>query len=320
MSNRDAWQLARDAVHRDDAVILVTIADVRGSAPREVGASLVVTEAASAGSVGGGRLEWEATEQAHAMLRSRSAWRLDTVVLNADIGQCCGGKVQLLYERLDATDQDWLQCLEDNGFRGSLTSECSTGVRQRRWQPTSQSTTLLTDTQTLTLTHTAEAGTADVLLFGAGHIGRALAPLLATLPLRVHHIDTRDDVGSDTVEIVDPPEQVLRDAPADCLVLIMTHDHALDYRLAEAALAHPGVRWVGLVGSRAKRQQLSRRLRRSLGPERAALALTRLSCPIGQRINSRSPGEMATVIAAELLYARDNRYATEQKPARAHLA
>lgn len=84
---------------RGEACVLVTLADIKGSAPRESGTKLVVTATGQSGSIGGGHLEHKATEMARQMLRDGATEaKLETLPLGAALGQCCGGKVTLLFE------------------------------------------------------------------------------------------------------------------------------------------------------------------------------------------------------------------------------
>ncbi|MEM7376357.1 MAG: xanthine dehydrogenase accessory protein XdhC [Pseudomonadota bacterium] len=304
MSNRAAWQLARTAHQAGDAVVLVTVASVEGSAPREVGACMAVTQNRVAGSVGGGRLEWQAIDAARA-LNAAAGWTLDRIVLGADRGQCCGGRVALLFERLDGDDQAWLENTALDRGLGTLTHTADTHGRRIQWTADVSADTYKSSDTTVQLVHPVEAGSADLLLFGAGHVGQAVARQSAHLPFRLHHVDTRDAYAGPGVELITHPESVLRDARPGTLVLVMTHDHALDYRVCHAALGTPAVAWVGLIGSHSKRRRLERELRRTFGEAAAATALERLACPIGPATASRAPAEVAAVIVAETLVARD---------------
>ena len=94
-----------DLKARGEPCVLVTLADIKGSAPRESGTKLVVTMFSQSGSIGGGHLELKATELARAMLRDGSAEaRLETFSLGPALGQCCGGKVTLLLEPFVPSD------------------------------------------------------------------------------------------------------------------------------------------------------------------------------------------------------------------------
>ena len=109
----------------------------------------------------------------------------------------------------------------------------------------------------------------DVVLFGNGHVGRALVQVLAALPCRV----TLDRRARDAtfppsvpanVEVVasDAPADEVADAPRGAFVVVMTHNHALDFAIVEAALARDDFAYFGLIGSKSKRAQFARRLAR----------------------------------------------------------
>jgi xanthine dehydrogenase accessory factor len=93
------------------AVARVTVIALRGSAPREPGASMLVGLGGTLGTIGGGRLEWQAIQAARELLRDRNAAPvlIDDLVLGPDLGQCCGGRVELWLERLTRGDLPWLR-------------------------------------------------------------------------------------------------------------------------------------------------------------------------------------------------------------------
>jgi xanthine dehydrogenase accessory factor len=148
-----------------------------------------------------------------------------------------------------------------------------------------------------------------VLLFGAGHVGRALVTALAPLPFAVRWIDDRPDafesaetLGAATA-VSALPESELADAPGGSLVVVMTHSHALDLVIVAAALADPRFAYVGLIGSATKRALFERRLAEFNLP---AEAIGRLVCPIGvPGISGKSPAVIAAAVAAELLLVRE---------------
>jgi xanthine dehydrogenase accessory factor len=144
-----------------------------------------------------------------------------------------------------------------------------------------------------------------VFLFGAGHVGRALAPLLATLPLRVEWIDDREAVlprdlpAGVTANDDTDPVAVVRAAPAGSLFVVMTHNHPLDFAIAEAALARGDAAFVGVIGSESKARRFRLRLaHRGLAEERIAS----LHCPVGLRdVPGKKPAEIAVAVAAQLI-------------------
>lgn len=243
--------------------VLVTIVATRGSVPREVGARMLVHAAGSAGTVGGGELEWRAIARARTMLESGEREALLELVLGPELGQCCGGRATLRLERADARLLERLAAAE----------EAERAARPR------------------------------VLLFGAGHVGRALARVLAPLPLRIGWIDPRPDAfPADPpagVELLAEarPVRLLEEAAEVAGVLVVTHSHALDFALVAAALARDDPAHVGLIGSASKRARFLSGLR-ALGLAEARIA--RLVCPIGGTTADKRPEVVALLAAAEL--------------------
>ena len=145
----------------------------------------------------------------------------------------------------------------------------------------------------------------SVYLFGAGHVGRALAPLLAALPLRTHWVDARSDEfpaqlpeGVTTIRDEDPVRAVTG-APADSYFLIMTHQHPLDFALLEAVLRRGDAAYVGVIGSQSKARRFRLRLQHR-GFDADTIA--RVHCPIGDpAVPGKQPAEIAVSVAAQLI-------------------
>jgi xanthine dehydrogenase accessory factor len=250
---------------RAEPAVVVSVAVVKGSAPREAGTHMIVTAKSSYGTIGGGSLEWEATLRARAVLDSDEASAAMKLPLGPELGQCCGGFVSLRLRRADEALCAELDAIE---------------ARER---------------ETLPL----------VLLFGAGHVGKALARALAPLPLRVRWIDGRADAFPDLA--IPGPKVVVSDglldevdaAPPGAAYLVLTHSHALDSMICAAALQRGDFAYLGLIGSRTKRAQFERGFR-DLGIPQGQI--DRLVCPIGGgRIRDKRPAVIAALVAAELL-------------------
>ena len=160
-----------------------------------------------------------------------------------------------------------------------------------------------------------EAARPDVFLFGAGHVGQALARALAPLPVKVHVIDTRPDELAGLPENIDAralamPEAAVRSAPAGSSYVILTHDHALDFLIAAEALKRDDAPYVGMVGSRTKRAKFRSWYLSEAGGD--ATALDRLVLPIGGKafpdgIGNKRPEVIAVLAAAEILVQIGNR-------------
>ncbi|CAD6541635.1 xanthine dehydrogenase accessory protein XdhC [Paraburkholderia sabiae] len=147
-----------------------------------------------------------------------------------------------------------------------------------------------------------------VVLFGAGHVGHALVSLLGRLPCVVQWVDERDELFPDEVpanvqvEATDTPDAIVDEAPAGTYFLVMTHNHALDFALAERIMRRRDFTYFGMIGSKTKRVKFERRLiDRGVDPQR----LFEMTCPIGvPGIVDKAPPSIAVAVCAELLQVR----------------
>jgi len=238
-------------------VCLVTLETVRGSSPRNSDAWMLVSERATYGTIGGGQLEFMAIEEARSLVAQRQNSKTLDIPLGPEIGQCCGGRVSVR-----------LSILDDAGKLELVTRD--------------------------DIAHEAYPG---VYIFGAGHVGRALAKALLLLPVRTILVDTRKDelaLADYAVEtcLTSIPEDVVRNAAPGAAFVVLTHDHSLDFLITGEALARGDARYVGLIGSATKRTLFERWYRQS---EAKAANLEMLTCPIGA---NRSPDKRPEVIAA----------------------
>jgi xanthine dehydrogenase accessory factor len=150
-----------------------------------------------------------------------------------------------------------------------------------------------------------------VALFGAGHVGRALVKVLGDLPGRVTWIDSRLDAFPAELpanvrrRLTDAPAGQVALLPAGTLLLVMTHDHQVDFEIIAAALQRDDFVGIGLIGSATKRARFVSRLTRlGLGQD----AIHRLICPIGlPGIDSKQPAAIAVSVAAQILLIQGRR-------------
>lgn len=317
--------------------VLVTVAAVRGSAPREPGAKMIVTREQIAETIGGGNLEHAAIERAREMLAGDSvpATQLVRYPLGPGLRQCCGGVATLLYERIDASSMARLAELQRAGKPGIIITGAEGACRGRKLivsetgREGSLGETAL-DEEALALASDVHEpqlraiGSGNVVmieplrpcdfqvvLFGAGHVGRALVAVLAGLDCRVTWVDPRPEQfprevpGNVRVVATAAPEEEVDRAPSGAFFLVMTHSHALDFELCERALKRGDFRYLGLIGSLPKRNRFRKYLKLE-GVSEAALA--RLTCPIGvPGIAGKQPAAIAIAVAAELLQVRDTK-------------
>lgn len=245
-------------------VILIRIEAAEGSTPREAGACMAVSATGTAGTVGGGQLEFHCIDIAREMLAAGETCRQLDIPLGPQMGQCCGGRV--------------------------VVSLMLPGIAE---------IAMLAATERASM-----AARAPVLIFGAGHTGRALAHAVAPLPFATSLIDDRDGAlhglpAAITCIRMDDPVRAIETAQPGSAFVILSHSHALDYRLAEAALARGDGAYVGMIGSATKRARFASGFLRSGGTRDA---LSRLTCPIGGcDVDDKRPEVIAALTAAELV-------------------
>jgi xanthine dehydrogenase accessory factor len=282
----DLASALRDMLQRGEPAALVTVAEARGSTPREPGARMLVGPDAAIGTIGGGRLEWDAISRAR-MLASDPTQPPQTTIdvpLGPAIGQCCGGHVTLLLERADPAVLARIEAEE----------------------------------------RAASASLPRVLLFGAGHVGKAIATALAPLPFDIQWIDERAEEfppqmpGSNVHPIVtSAPLDVITEAPPGSCYLILTHLHALDFQITQAVLRRADFAYAGLIGSATKRRRFERTFTAHGGDPQA---LARLTCPIGSALHrDKRPAVIAALVAAELLITVAKASKEAEEPADARL-
>lgn len=315
--------LALRRIHEQAPTALVTVVGAEGSTPRESGARMLVGEAWMSGTIGGGHLEWLAADQARRLLRQDARdYAVQDYPLGPLLAQCCGGRVRLLFERIGEDSRPWLADVDAalrTGRTFALEAEFGPSALRRSvvfpddqwpgWLSTSSIRLIPRSNEARPSRSLPEAGDRlverieayrpSVLVFGAGHVGLAVARAFAPLPFRFSLADIRPEAAADGVDVL-AQEALLEAArtPAD-YVLVMTHSHELDYRLILAALTNGGGGYVGLIGSLTKRARFLSRLRKD-GVAEAALA--RLVCPIGlPQLKSKAPEVIAVSVAADLL-------------------
>ena len=333
---RDNWPRAVCRLLEGDepAVVRMLIVEVRGSAPREPGACMLISHGGVEGTIGGGNLEWQAMRTARSLLVAGTgpAVRLRRLVLGRELGQCCGGVVQLWLERFTPADLPHLwrlaRAASDGTSAAAVTELSGQDVVRRLLQHGSEwhrahlplrAPTLpalepgspppwrfaASSDESAMLFEPLASNVVPLWLYGAGHVGQALIRTLAELPFDVTWIDPRAQLLPDSLpDNVHPlcsptPTHTVQLAPAGARFLVMTHDHALDYALCRKILERGDFAWLGLIGSKSKGARFRSRLaREGASPEEIA----RLVCPIGvQGVASKWPAAIAVGVASQLL-------------------
>ncbi len=307
---RDVFAPLHRLIARDGVAALVTVVGAKGSTPREAGARMVVSVGgAISGTIGGGRLELDAMERAiAAMHEGRDASERLDLALGPSIGQCCGGAVSALVETFTGARLAAIARLAEAEAIGPFqtTAVCAGGAPIER---------RVVGTERLEATAAVDAAgrldesfgepLRELLLFGAGHVGRAVVLALAPLSFHVRWIDGRRSAFPDLPlarleqVVTGAPAAELKTASSNAFVLIMTHDHGLDLDILHAALSEQRFPYVGLIGSCTKRARFEHRLAELGHPASRIRAFT---CPVGiPGITSKEPAHIAISVVAELL-------------------
>lgn len=255
----------RDFLNRRKDVVVVEVKAADGSTPREAGAWMLVAADCIFGTIGGGQLEFMAIDHARRALNNGLDAEEMTIPLGPEIGQCCGGRVALGFKQVD------------RGVAMTLIEKVDLEIAQRP----------------------------HVYVFGAGHVGDALAMALSLAPLRIILVDTREaELSAMQVPGIETcltamPEAVVRDAPEGSAFVVLTHDHALDFLITAEALARDDASYVGMIGSKTKRATFRNWLTREVGcPE----IFDRLVCPVGgTAVKDKRPTVIAALAAAEIM-------------------
>ncbi|MDH3386769.1 MAG: xanthine dehydrogenase accessory protein XdhC [Gammaproteobacteria bacterium] len=260
------WQQTLDSLRRDRIpAVLVSVDSVVGSTPREAGAKMIVTADRRYGTIGGGNLEYQACRIARNQLEAGTSGGLRRFPLGAGLGQCCGGLVNLMFERLDE-HSDWSRAAIDE------------------------------DAIDLYLFGAGHVGRALVsalrdLPVDIHWIDTRDDMLPQNPPPRVTPVCT------------DTPEAEIDGAPPGAWFLVMSHDHGLDQRLCEQILQRDDFAYFGLIGSRSKRRNFEMRMRRR-GVDPQKFARMTCPIGIGG-IDSKRPAQIAISVAAEILQVYD---------------
>lgn len=308
------WSRMLETIDRDGAAALVSVVAAEGSVPREAGARLVLTPSGGFwGTIGGGALEWVLVQEAGEALgrvqpgETEGRGILRDRPLGPELGQCCGGRVTTLVETYGRDGRTIVAAHAfaeaSGGFDSVVTLDPDGIIRRVLAGPDG----LARPAHGAFREHFGDDRT-PLLLFGAGHVGRALVLALAPLPFAVRWIDSRPDAfpahipaAVTPVSPADPESEVAGAAPG-CLVVIMTHSHPLDLVLTAAALARGDLPFVGLIGSATKKARFLSRLKAA---GRSPADLARLVCPIGvPGLEGKEPAIIAASVAVQLLQVR----------------
>lgn len=296
-------------------LVLVTILSQDGSAPRGAGSQMLVgKDGRIVGTVGGGAVEYRCEQMAKDLLPQRRSAQ-HTFLLreneDEDIGMVCGGDVTVWFQFVDAADPAW------GVLAGRLLGQIR--ARKKGWLAQSMDgavPTLLGENGEVLAGPgiTGESFTLPLpigeraVLFGGGHCAQALVPLLKSVGFRVTVMDCRPEYA-DPERFPDAERVICGDylnisdfltLTGEDYVVVMTNGHSFDFEVQEQVLRGE-LAYVGVIGSRSKKESVNRRLRERGVPEEA---IRRIHTPVGTSILAVTPEEIAVSIAGEMIYER----------------
>ena len=298
------FQKTNECIKSHGKIARVLILKTFGSAPRDEGTTMLIWDSGQFGTIGGGELEYQVTRLAKKIIIDNKGSRIKKFSLGPDMGQCCGGAVELLIEILDETKVKFISV--DDGFfaRPVFKDEKSLNVQALIKSYRNKSVPIKTSFKDGWLFEPVTKEKELIWIYGAGHVGTAIANILSKLSqFSVTCIDTSQDRYPDnfpkTVEklITKNPAQIVQYAPSETHHLILTYSHALDLEICHQLLQH-NFATAGLIGSKTKWARFKKRLNEL---NYTFEQINTIICPIGEPSFGKSPYEIAIGVASMLL-------------------
>ena len=303
------FQKTNEYIKSHGKIARVLILKTFGSAPRDEGTTMLIWDSGQFGTIGGGELEYQVTRLAKKIIIDNKGSRIKKFSLGPDMGQCCGGAVELLIEILDETKVKFISV--DDGFfaRPVFKDEKSLNVQALIKSYRNKSVPIKTSFKDGWLFEPVTKEKELVWIYGAGHVGTAIANILSKLSqFSVTCIDTSEDRYPDsfpkTVEklITKNPARIVQYAPSETHHLILTYSHALDLEICHQLL-QLNFATAGLIGSKTKWARFKKRLNEL---NYTFEQINTIICPIGEPSFGKSPYEIAIGVASMLLDKKKN--------------
>lgn len=321
------WKQITEQYTHQRTFVLVTVAKVQGSSPRETGAKMLISEQQILGTIGGGNLEFFAIQQAKEMLEKANDNTIEVhqTPLTPRYDQCCGGLVQLVFEKVNPNTSIWLQ---EFHHRISLNHQAwlITDIQQKQrfvkisleTEPNKLNSLHPWFSSPSLLIEPTHSTALPIYIFGTGHVGKALINQLQPLNVVVTAVDSRvEQLSQTTAENVtlllsENWQEIIYSAPANAYFLVLTHSHKLDYQITEAILQKGRFDYCGMIGSKTKKVRFERQLR-SAGISQSQL--NQLTCPIGlPSITGKTPEIIAASVVAQILERHSQQSNSAQQP------
>jgi len=301
--------LMQEYVDRYGEIIRVLILKTSGSAPRNYGTWMIIWKNGQFGTIGGGQLEYQVTKNARDLLESSNYLKIRKYSLGPDIGQCCGGSVEVLIEKLDSEKLKIISN-EDGYFARSVCQNDKTlKIISKIKNYRNRSLPINFSYCDGWVIEPLAPEKKTLWIYGAGHVGTAISHTISNLnKFSISCIDiSKDRYPSnfpDCVErlIAANPAEIVKYAPVETHHLILTYSHALDLEICNQLLKQKFLS-AGLIGSKTKWVRFKKRLS-EMGY--TLEDINRIVCPIGDPSLGKSPYEIAIGVASMLLSYNDD--------------
>ncbi|MBL95169.1 MAG: hypothetical protein CFH06_01281 [Alphaproteobacteria bacterium MarineAlpha3_Bin5] len=315
------------------SLVRISIISTKGSVPQKVGAAMIVTKDVFCGTIGGGALEKEAQERGLEMLSDESGkgsalWAryIRDYPLGPSLGQCCGGYVKLLFEKITSLEYAAIDHSLITDFKETdafalhpLGSGAPTKLtklddqNKDAWPPQLQTAMIkMKEGNSCEPVLTKEwfieplqQTVYPLFLYGAGHVGKAVVKIFSTLPFEVHWVDIDASRFPQKVPqgvrktVAHQPPVISQHAPENAFHVVMTFSHALDFDICRTVLERGVFTYLGVIASKTKRVRFKRQLIKAGISEKL---VERLHAPIGlEKLSGKEPHCIAISLAADLL-------------------
>ncbi|MGL1921860.1 MAG: xanthine dehydrogenase accessory protein XdhC [Hyphomicrobiales bacterium] len=299
------WQHVHSALSKGTDCALISVIATAGSTPREVGARIMLnSKGGFNGTIGGGNLENLSLEMARKMLTDKQARiHLQKHLLGPDMGQCCGGAVTVLIEVFTANQLDTIARFNELEMRGEFFTNTVVNANSVRREIVDTGEIVeLKDNQ---FSEQFGLKKSPIYIFGAGHVGKALMLHLASLPFEITWVDNRKSEFPQAVPAnfnllcLNQPHKALLQAPDEAQILILTHDHDIDFEIVSVALQMDRFAYVGMIGSKTKKARFVSKFKKlGLSENQINTMVTPIGLPC---ITSKKPQAIAISVVADLL-------------------
>ncbi len=301
--------LAEKCVKKNQICVLIFVTSHQGSTPRETGSWLFVSSSEVVGTLGGGEIEHSSIIEAQDILAGRQPFiaKCKNFQLGPDLDQCCGGAMAIFFLPVNKTALSWLETacsFIKKKRQGSIIFDTSAPSSL----PELLEGEVPINKQYVDALHVQQLYDIrpKVILYGAGHVGRAIAAISLQLPIQLILVDGRQSqlaqvpIGENVKsEYWNNPVFQAKKISSAKAAIIMTHSHGLDYRLCQSLIKNSCLLYIGLIGSKTKAERFRRALKKEGNTDSE---IAKIISPIGRDgPRGKEPGIIALSVLSEVI-------------------